>query len=214
MCKAEVVISQKLRQCFESDYAQYQQSLMYTGFHSSIPPLLPPGQSGPLGLSSGYVPNPLHTQPTAPMSYSLGTSPTCSNLPPTALVGRSSAVLAAAGSSVSSPTSTATGPNSQTHSVPPTPTQGPAAFFNPYNLAFMYPPHSSATSNIGTPFGSGPSSSPYMNINYLSPMLPNFDNIKEVVTIFIPNSVVGAIIGRGGSTIREMMSNSGAVIKV
>lgn len=40
------------------------------------------------------------------------------------------------------------------------------------------------------------------------------DNAKELVTVYVPNSVVGAIIGRGGSTIKEMMANSGATIKV
>src|SRR5690625_2522907 len=72
MCKAEVLISQKLRQCFESDYIQYQQqSYLYSGFHSPIPPLMPP-QSGPLNLASGYG----HQQP--PLSYTLGTPPNVS----------------------------------------------------------------------------------------------------------------------------------------
>ena len=239
MCKAEMMISQKLRQCFESDCIQYQQSLMYhhpSGFHhSSLPPssLLPPGQStaaGPLGMpySLGPGSHPSHQLPQS-MSYSaLGASPTCSNLPPSALVGRPSAVMGS--SSVTSPTtSAAAGPlssGSQSHSVPPPPsTQGPAAtqaFYNPYNFApFMYSPHGPQGS-LGPPTapfigaGSGAQNvpSPYMNTYLCSSMLPNLDNVKETVTIYIPNSVVGAIIGRGGSTIREMMNNSGATIKV
>ncbi|KAI1299367.1 Insulin-like growth factor 2 mRNA-binding protein 1 [Halotydeus destructor] len=37
---------------------------------------------------------------------------------------------------------------------------------------------------------------------------------KETVQVYIPNMSVGAIIGTGGSTIREMISSSGASIKV
>ncbi|XP_076327642.1 insulin-like growth factor 2 mRNA-binding protein 1 isoform X6 [Tachypleus tridentatus] len=37
---------------------------------------------------------------------------------------------------------------------------------------------------------------------------------KEQVCVYIPNSAVGAIIGTGGSSIREMISSSGASIKV
>ncbi|RWS08686.1 insulin-like growth factor 2 mRNA-binding protein 1 isoform X1, partial [Dinothrombium tinctorium] len=40
------------------------------------------------------------------------------------------------------------------------------------------------------------------------------DQTKETVYLYIPNSAVGAIIGTGGSTIREMISSSGASIKV
>ncbi|OTF83427.1 insulin-like protein growth factor 2 mRNA-binding protein 1-like, partial [Euroglyphus maynei] len=234
MCKAEMMISQKLRQCFESDCIQYQQSLMYhhpTGFHhSSLPPssLLQPGQStsgAPMGIPYSLGPGSHSPQLQPPMSYSaLGASPTCSNLPPSALVGRSSAVMGS--SSVTSPTTSATGPlqsGSQPHSVPSSSTQGPAAttaFYNPYNFApFMYSPHGPQGS-LGAPtspfIGAGTQNvpPPYMSTYLCSSMLPNMDNVKETVTIYIPNSVVGAIIGRGGSTIREMMNNSGATIKV
>lgn len=40
------------------------------------------------------------------------------------------------------------------------------------------------------------------------------DQPKETVYLYIPNTAVGAIIGTGGSTIREMISSSGASIKV
>lgn len=40
------------------------------------------------------------------------------------------------------------------------------------------------------------------------------DQTKETVYLYIPNAAVGAIIGTGGSTIREMISSSGASIKV
>lgn len=48
------------------------------------------------------------------------------------------------------------------------------------------------------------------------PMTPSFqgDQQKETVFLYIPNSAVGAIIGTGGSTIRDMISSSGASIKV
>ena len=43
---------------------------------------------------------------------------------------------------------------------------------------------------------------------------PNMEPLKETVHLYIPNSAVGAIIGTGGSTIRDMISSSGAIIKV
>lgn len=43
---------------------------------------------------------------------------------------------------------------------------------------------------------------------------PSPDLQKETVFVYIPNSAVGAIIGTGGSTIRDMISSSGASIKV
>ncbi|XP_054710181.1 insulin-like growth factor 2 mRNA-binding protein 1 isoform X2 [Uloborus diversus] len=43
---------------------------------------------------------------------------------------------------------------------------------------------------------------------------PSMDVQKETVFVFVPNSSVGAIIGTGGSTIRDMISSSGASIKV
>ncbi|KAF8770003.1 Insulin-like growth factor 2 mRNA-binding [Argiope bruennichi] len=43
---------------------------------------------------------------------------------------------------------------------------------------------------------------------------PPVDLNKETVYIYIPSSAVGAIIGTGGSNIREMISCSGASIKV
>ncbi|XP_054713128.1 insulin-like growth factor 2 mRNA-binding protein 1 isoform X1 [Uloborus diversus] len=42
----------------------------------------------------------------------------------------------------------------------------------------------------------------------------NMEPLKETVYLYIPNSAVGAIIGTGGSTIRDMISSSGASIKV
>ncbi|XP_074594433.1 IGF-II mRNA-binding protein isoform X2 [Brevipalpus obovatus] len=46
------------------------------------------------------------------------------------------------------------------------------------------------------------------------PTISSSDQAKETVYLCIPNAAVGAIIGTGGSTIREMMSSSGASIKV
>lgn len=43
---------------------------------------------------------------------------------------------------------------------------------------------------------------------------PPQEPLKESVFLYIPNSAVGAIIGTGGSTIRDMISSSGASIKV
>ncbi|KAG8199838.1 hypothetical protein JTE90_000923 [Oedothorax gibbosus] len=45
-------------------------------------------------------------------------------------------------------------------------------------------------------------------------MPPQMEVQKETVYVYIPNAVVGAIIGTGGSNIRDMISVSGASIKV
>lgn len=56
---------------------------------------------------------------------------------------------------------------------------------------------------------------PCMMGNYPQNPLPlSADMQKETVYVHIPNSSVGAIIGTGGSTIRDMINASGASIKV
>lgn len=47
-----------------------------------------------------------------------------------------------------------------------------------------------------------------------TPLPPTAEMQKETVHVYIPNSSVGAIIGTGGSTIRDMINASGASIKV
>ncbi|KAG8184266.1 hypothetical protein JTE90_001084 [Oedothorax gibbosus] len=73
---------------------------------------------------------------------------------------------------------------------PPPPNYGGGMYGNPppYNVGPMYPP------NAAPPQSMEPQ--------------------KETVFLYIPNSVVGAIIGTGGSTIRDMISSSGGSIKV
>lgn len=59
------------------------------------------------------------------------------------------------------------------------------------------------------------SSSSYMPASYPGSVHSSqSDPNKETVLLYIPNPSVGAIIGTGGSTIREMISQSGASIKV
>ncbi|XP_067138509.1 insulin-like growth factor 2 mRNA-binding protein 1 isoform X2 [Centruroides vittatus] len=71
----------------------------------------------------------------------------------------------------------------------------------------------------------GPATPPYSMYNsppsYMPMMYPHGssspqqqDSQKETVYLYIPNTAVGAIIGTGGSTIRDMISSSGASIKV
>ncbi|XP_015903639.1 insulin-like growth factor 2 mRNA-binding protein 1 isoform X2 [Parasteatoda tepidariorum] len=56
---------------------------------------------------------------------------------------------------------------------------------------------------------------PCMPLGYnQSSLPPSFDLQKETVYIYVPSTAVGAIIGTGGSTIRDMISSSGASIKV
>lgn len=73
---------------------------------------------------------------------------------------------------------------------PPPPSYGGGMYGNPppYGNVPMYPPQPAAPQNL--------------------------EPSKETVFLYIPNSVVGAIIGTGGSTIRDMISSSGGSIKV
>ncbi|XP_022258249.1 insulin-like growth factor 2 mRNA-binding protein 1 [Limulus polyphemus] len=66
------------------------------------------------------------------------------------------------------------------------------------------------------PYGMYNTPPTYMRKNYPSgpPPSQQEDPSKEQVFLYIPNSAVGAIIGTGGSSIREMISSSGASIKV
>ncbi|CAL1267255.1 unnamed protein product [Larinioides sclopetarius] len=72
---------------------------------------------------------------------------------------------------------------------PPPPSYG-GMYGNPppYNVPMMYSPNAAPPQNL--------------------------EPVKETVYLYIPNSAVGAIIGTGGSTIRDMISSSGASIKV
>ncbi|GFU38040.1 insulin-like growth factor 2 mRNA-binding protein 1 [Nephila pilipes] len=75
---------------------------------------------------------------------------------------------------------------------------------------YLYPGmHSMA---IQPPLPSPTPSPPYGMYGGIPP--PPMELFKETVYIYIPNSAVGAIIGTGGSNIREMISCSGASIKV
>ncbi|XP_022258599.1 insulin-like growth factor 2 mRNA-binding protein 1, partial [Limulus polyphemus] len=66
------------------------------------------------------------------------------------------------------------------------------------------------------PYGIYNSSPSYMPVNYPPgppPPSQHHDPNKEQVFLYIPNAAVGAIIGTGGSSIRDMISSSGASIK-
>ncbi|XP_076327940.1 insulin-like growth factor 2 mRNA-binding protein 1 isoform X3 [Tachypleus tridentatus] len=65
----------------------------------------------------------------------------------------------------------------------------------------------------GSIYNSSPSCMP---VNYPPgpPPSQHHDPNKEQVFLYIPNAAVGAIIGTGGSSIRDMISSSGASIKV
>jgi len=96
------------------------------------------------------------------------------------------------------------------HNYPPargTPAPGPSSFGMYGSPSSFLPPAMPYASNAPPPITSArPGASPLSS-------LPQ-EQIKETVYLYIPNVAVGAIIGTGGSTIREMISSSGAGIKV
>lgn len=207
ICRAEVLISQKLRQCFENDMYQYQQSLMYGGLHS------PMTSAHPVPLSSGFPASPHPSQAQSTLPYSIGPG---AQAPPMS-GGRPGPAMPVAhpGPSVSS----VGGPGAiASHLHHGSSSASSSAFYGGYNLPpYLY----SASGNFSTLFGRQPGP---MSVGPLHPSaalyfdpeasMPNIEQTKETVTVFIPNSVVGALIGRGGQTIREMMNQSGANIKV
>ncbi|XP_042906663.1 insulin-like growth factor 2 mRNA-binding protein 3 isoform X2 [Parasteatoda tepidariorum] len=73
------------------------------------------------------------------------------------------------------------------------------------------PPHYGGGGMYGNP---PPYNMPMMPYSPNAPPPPNMEPTKETVYLYIPNSAVGAIIGTGGSTIRDMISSSGGSIKV
>ena len=90
---------------------------------------------------------------------------------------------------------------------------GPSSAGHPYGLS--YPPAYSVpqfmyASSSGTASGLPPSTSALPGLQTGQGDL----QIKETVNLYIPNTAVGAIIGTGGTTIKDMISSSGAVIKV
>ncbi|KFM74013.1 Insulin-like growth factor 2 mRNA-binding protein 1, partial [Stegodyphus mimosarum] len=127
ICKAEQMISSKLRQSYENDLAAMAPSaMMFPGLH-------PMAMMSTIG-NSGYPPGRGGPAPPPPPPYGM-------------------------------------------YGTPP-----------PYNVPMMYSP--------------------------TAPPPQNMEPVKETVYLYIPNSAVGAIIGTGGSTIRDMISSSGASIKV
>uniref|UniRef100_A0A1W7RAC0 Insulin-like growth factor 2 mRNA-binding protein 1 n=1 Tax=Hadrurus spadix TaxID=141984 RepID=A0A1W7RAC0_9SCOR len=72
------------------------------------------------------------------------------------------------------------------------------------------------TGNPASPYSVYNSNQSYMPMMYPPSSVPHQQQepLKENVFLYIPNSAVGAIIGTGGSTIRDMISSSGASIKV
>lgn len=220
MCKAEGLITHKLRQCFESDMYQYQQSLIYATLPSPMPPMMAghPGTAGVgmSALSGGGYPGPGVGHPGSHGQASMGAY-SLGGASPSALAGRGGSMLTA-GSPGSSGTSGAP-PTHHIHSLPSPTGPPPAAFYGGYTLPYSIYPSSGpgpSASGMAAAYGSlaGPSAAaPYMSMGggYMHPAA-NVD--KETSTVYIPNSVVGAIIGRGGQTIRDMITNSGASIKV
>lgn len=76
---------------------------------------------------------------------------------------------------------------------------GPHLYPNTPGYLSMYP-------NIPVPQGPG--------VLRFNPTMSSMSVDKETVHIYIPNGMVGAIIGKSGSAIKEMINQSGASIKV
>lgn len=82
----------------------------------------------------------------------------------------------------------------------------------------MFPEHHQINDNYYPP----PLPPPYgmygnIQMPYNAPMMAPFpitQRVQEIVHVYIPTSAVGAIIGPGGSTVRDMMCSSGADIRV
>lgn len=70
----------------------------------------------------------------------------------------------------------------------------------------LSPGHGAATAGLAfaAAAAGGITGSPYLNV----------EQVKETAVVYIPHTAVGAVIGSGGATIRDMMNTSGASIKV
>ncbi|CAG2168380.1 unnamed protein product, partial [Oppiella nova] len=91
---------------------------------------------------------------------------------------------------------------------------GPNAHpFGIYNTsAYGVPPLLYSPAGGGPGSGLHPSAAATLTAGFQA--IQGGDQTKETVFLYIPNSAVGAIIGTGGTTIRDMISSSGANIKV
>ena len=100
---------------------------------------------------------------------------------------------------------------SHSYPVPPPTRSGPGTAFGMFNA----PPYANVPPVLYTPgstsTGVGHSGSAYTAGLHA---VQQAEQTKETVYLYIPNAAVGAVIGTGGSSIREMIQNSGASIKV
>uniref|UniRef100_A0A6G1SFS2 Insulin-like growth factor 2 mRNA-binding protein 1 n=1 Tax=Aceria tosichella TaxID=561515 RepID=A0A6G1SFS2_9ACAR len=75
----------------------------------------------------------------------------------------------------------------------------------------VYTPNASAYLPFYSNLNAPPAASGLLGFN---PVAPGYEQERETVHIHIPSSMVGAIIGKSGTAIKEMISMSGASIKV
>ncbi|XP_053204983.1 insulin-like growth factor 2 mRNA-binding protein 3 [Panonychus citri] len=197
ICAAEQMISNKLRLSYESDLAAMAPTMpMYPGLHPMA--IMSTYGSAAAAAAHGYHP----AGPTGPPPpHGRGSGPG------------------------SGPGGGGGGGTGHHHN-----TGGPGHHHHHHPLG----PHHPATA----PTGPGPSSyGLYGSPSYIPPVMPygtppppqlplapgpggsplstlTSEQTKETVYLYIPNAAVGAIIGTGGSTIRDMINSSGASIKV
>ncbi|XP_054163763.1 insulin-like growth factor 2 mRNA-binding protein 2 isoform X2 [Oppia nitens] len=187
MCKAETLISQRLRQSYESDIKALEptQALMFPGLH-------PMSLMSTLGGGGGGAQN-----------YPLA------GPPGGASGGRDGGHRGGGGHGGGGPGASPSGASGGAH---------PYFLYNPPQAYSVPQLMSSAGGGIGHPAGPGGHLQPSASLTAGFPGLTfagaGIDQTKETVFLYIPNSSVGAIIGTGGASIKEMISNSGASIKV
>lgn len=242
MSQAESAISAKLRQCYETDfYSHFQASMSAypitaiaathppapgllgvppasSGTHQSLPP--PPGpffmptHPGTVAVAARAAAG-QSSGPTSTVSGST-TAQNQSNLSGSVLGSSLAAAVVAAHSAGSSAGHHGAQFSPYYPPFPITPVQGyfpnsyampPAAHHAYYGYGIPQPAQIQSVIVPAPGHGSHPTVA-------TGSVLAQDVNIRETANVFIPNSVVGAIIGRGGQTIREMINQSNATIKV
>lgn len=234
MCHAEALISQKLRQCVENDVLQYQQAIaMYGAAVTAAGGGLPPPPISPGAGPSGYG------APSAQAGQGGGGAYGGGAPPPNGSGGGGGGGHRSSSAS-GGPSSTSGGGAPQSSASMHHIAGASMPSYSPYSMPYLVGPYGGGAGGampMGTmpagniapywamPQAAAPAHHQYPASPYYAaappympgPLLgshPGESMFRETVSIFVPNSVVGAIIGRSGMTIREMMSNSGATIKV
>lgn len=202
ICAAEQMISNKLRQSYESDLAAMAPTMpMYPGLHPMA--IMSTYGSAAAAAAHSYHPPGPPVPPGPPPPHGRGSGP-------------GSGPGGGGGGPGSAHHHSAGGPGHHHHHHPLGPhhpaTAGPGPGPSSYGLygspSYIPPvmPYGTPPPPPPLPLAPGPGGSPLSSLTS--------EQTKETVYLYIPNAAVGAIIGTGGSTIRDMINSSGASIKV